>query len=195
MSIWRGGEVRRRRGPATRWSSMMEVFCRKRSSLVVADYLCADRLWERRGGGRGGPAWSSRSGWGTLCATRWEMLRWKWQAYLKFRLAGIQFQAKSAPQLPLRGEWKWKVCSKTDYSIVSETQVNNFWGAVCNRIWPGRFSKDCQQRNHQQGVYKVALWQVPSRIIVNCEGLARPAQWWRSGSTTLVTDHIGRVIA
>ena len=126
MSIWRGGEVRRRRGLAIRWSSMMEVFCRKRSSLVVADYLYADRLWERRGGGRGGLAWSSRSGWGTSCATRWEMLRWKWQAYLKYRLAGIQFQAQSAPQLPLRGEWKWKVCSKTDYSIVSETQVNNF---------------------------------------------------------------------
>ena len=29
---------------------------------------------------------------------------------------------------------------------------------------------------------------------MNCEGLARPAQWWRLGSTTLATDHIGRVI-
>ena len=73
VSIWRGGEVRRRRGPATRWSSMMEVFCRKRSALVVADYLFADRLWGRRGGGRGGLAWSSRSGWGTSCATRWDV--------------------------------------------------------------------------------------------------------------------------
>ena len=50
----------------------------------------------------------------------------KMTSLVKYRLAGVQFQAQSAAQLPLRGEWKWKVCSKTNSSIVSETQVNNF---------------------------------------------------------------------